>query len=183
MEWSYDYAERRHAQLREHRNVVVLELLEKWLKAIVGPYLEGFKVMPICFTGTVEDDLATYDVPDIVEELLSMSFKLGWNLELSKNNRKLNLRFAEYPTAHIATISDWGFEQVYARKKLIDTEKIKTMIRTAVEHQLGRPGGMPAVFPIATGGNDEWILAHSNDFVALGWSLTRLGAALHIRKA
>jgi hypothetical protein len=184
-DWSYGYAARRHAELRKQREKVVLDILEKWLSVIVGPHLESSQPLPLSFTGTMKNDLGTYDVPAIVDELLVMSSKLGWNLELSYDSHgQLKIRVAQSSAAHVISDSDWDIERVLVRKKRNDTEKIKAMICTCVEPHLGRSSGMPDVFPLDSAGWVDLPSQHVKLFAALGWRLENTNdGRWQIRKA
>ena len=184
MEWSYDYAEKRHANIRAKREDTAGVILDNWLRMVVGPHVDSSAPLPSVFTGLVQNDLDRSDIPVAVarDELVPIAAKLGWTLEMSFVSGGINVRFAaSHSTPRAVTNSMWDFEAVRTRNQRNSIAQVQKMIRLAVDPHLGLPGGMPGVFPVL-GVTDRWMEQHATEFAVLGWSIEATSSHWQLRK-
>jgi hypothetical protein len=172
LDWCYEDVLRRHAEERAKREADARFFVEKWLEALVGPYLTGPAPLPQRFEGNLSffSNQEKYNSTEVV----NMAKKLGWSMQVTLPPDGCTVAVVSVWQAlrvHEPTLdSKWDVAAVRAQKKSNDEEylnDVRAVISKTVGRCIGSLDGIPTLIPLDVTG--DWVKEHKDALAVLGW--------------
>jgi hypothetical protein len=172
VEWSYEYVNKQHKELRERREQIARTCVEIWLAELVSPHLASAGPLPTTFTShNISGWPRPEDLPEGASELVSMAAKLGWYLRVWQLNPNRRIDFIASNEHAVPSDSAWDINAVRAKKQEMDALRLKVaaeIVRTAVRAFIGHSNGIPPFIPV-DGTSAEMLERHRSTLAELGW--------------